>query len=276
MLDTIYFNGGSIRGIGYIGCLYYLKKNGILENVKTMRGTSMGGLVMAFYLMGYEPIEMIKKLIYTNLTSVIDIELRNAFNRSSILKGKGIEKLIKKFMKYKKCKDITFIELYNKTGIHFTVTGSELLGCKCVNFNHETEPDMQILTALRITSAIPFVFPPIRYKDGLYTDGCLFDMFNQNYNQDSLLYVALEVSEIDTSDGTPVHIFASLVLGGVVDYLDNIMRQNCNNSLILKINKKISNIDFNIDNDTIITLFNQGYESTFSYFAEKNSQENTS
>lgn len=276
MLDTIYFNGGSIRGIGYIGCLHYLKKNGMLENVKTMRGTSMGGLVIAFYLMGYEPIEMIKKLIYTNLTSVFDIELRNAFNRSSILKGKGIEKLIKKFMKYKKCKDITFIELYNKTGIHFTVTGSELLGHKCVNFNHETEPDMKILTALRITSAIPFVFPPIRYKDGLYTDGCLFDMFNQNYNQDSLLYVALEVSEIDTSDGTPVHVFASLVLGGVVDFLDNIMRQNCNNSLILKINKKISNMDFNIDNDTIITLFNQGYESTFSYFAEKNSQENTS
>ena len=26
MLDTIYFNGGSVRGIGYIGCLHYLKK----------------------------------------------------------------------------------------------------------------------------------------------------------------------------------------------------------------------------------------------------------
>ena len=34
MLDTIYFNGGSVRGIGYIGCLHYLKKNGMLEHVK--------------------------------------------------------------------------------------------------------------------------------------------------------------------------------------------------------------------------------------------------
>lgn len=276
MLDTIYFNGGSVRGIGYIGCLQYLVKEGLLENIKTMRGTSMGGLVLAFYLIGYKPSDMIKKLSNSNLTSIFDIELRNAFNRSSILKGKGIKNFIRKFMKYKKCKDITFLELYKKTGIHFTVTGSELLKYKCVNFNHETEPDMKVLTALRITSAIPFVFPPIRYKDGLYTDGGLFDMFNQNYKQDSLLYVTLESSEIDTSNGTPVHIFAPLVLGGFPRYLDNIMRQNCNNSLILKINRKISNVDFNIDNDTIITLFNQGYNSTLSYFVEKKSQENIS
>ena len=276
MLDTIYFNGGSVRGIGYIGCLHYLKKNGMLEHVKTMRGTSMGGLVLAFYLMGYEPIDMMKKLIDSNLTSIFDIELRNAFNRSSILKGKGIEKFIKKFMKYKKCKDITFLELYNKTGIHFTVTGSELLDYKCVNFNHETEPDMKVLTALRITSAIPFVFPPIRYKDGLYTDGCLFDMFNQNYNQENLLYVTLESTKIDITNGIPIHKFAHLVLGGVVNYLDNDMRQNCNNSLVLNIDTRISNVDFNIDSDTIITLFNQGYESTLSYFSEKNSQESTS
>ena len=73
-----------------------------------------------------------------------------------------------------------------------------------------------------------------------------------------------------------MHIFASLVLGGVVNYLDNVMRQNCNNSLILQINRKISNVDFNIDNDTIVTLFNQGYKSTLSFFDEKKSQENIS
>ena len=50
---------------------------------------------------------------------------------------------------------------------------------------------MKLITALRITSAIPFVFPPIKYKNGLFTDGCLFDMFNQNYDNDNLLYVCV-------------------------------------------------------------------------------------
>ena len=95
MLDTIYFNGGSVRGIGYIGCLQYLLKEGMLENIKTMRGTSMGGLVLAFYLIGYKPSDMVKKLLTSNLTSIFDIELRNAFNRSSILKGKGSKSLLK-------------------------------------------------------------------------------------------------------------------------------------------------------------------------------------
>ena len=135
---------------------------------------------------------------------------------------------------------------------------------------------MKILTALRITSAIPFVFPPIMYKGGLYTDGCLFDMFNQNYNQENLLYVTLKSSDIDITNGIPIHKFTHLVLGGVANYLDSVMRQNCNNSLVLGIDSRISNVDFNIGSDTIITLFNQGYESTLSYFAEKNSQESTS
>ena len=60
-------------------------------------------------------------------------------------------------MKCKNCK-ILPLELYN-TCIHFTVTGSDIVNYKCVNFNHETEPDIKLITALRITSAIPFVFP---------------------------------------------------------------------------------------------------------------------
>lgn len=273
MFDTIYFNGGCIRGIGYIGFLYYLEKNELIKNIKTMRGTSMGALILAFYLLGYDSKSMIKKLIEIDLKEVVDIEFSNILSRSSILEGKGIKNILKKFMKCKNCKNITFLQLYEKTGIHFTVTGSDVFNYKSVNFNHESFPNMKLITALRITSAIPFVFPPIRYKDGLYTDGCLFDMFNQDYDNDNLLYVCISDYKETLEENTPLYKFGPMVIGGIFKYLSDTMLHKCKNSIELQINENINNLDFDANNDKLISLFHQGYESTRLYFSEKKIQE---
>lgn len=269
MIDTIYFNGGAIRGIGYIGFLYYLEKNDLIKNIKTMRGTSMGALVLAFYLLGYDSKSMIKKLIELDLTEIIDIEFSKVLNRSSFLEGKGMKKILKKFIKCKNCKDITFSQLYTKSGIHFTVTGSDIINYKSVNFNHETSPDMKLITALRITSAIPFVFPPIRYKDGLFTDGCLFDMFNQNYDNDNLLYVCVSDRKEVVEENTPLYKFGPMIIGGLFRYLSEIMIDKCKNSIELQLDENIDNFDFGANNDKLISLFNQGYESSMEFFEEK-------
>ena len=213
---------------------------------------------------------MIKKLIELDLTEIIDIEFSKVLNRSSLLEGKGIEKILKNFMKCKNCKDITFLELYNKTGIHFTVTGSDIVNYKCVNFNHETEPNMKLITALRITSAIPFVFPPIKYKNGLFTDGCLFDMFNQNYDNDNLLYVCVsDRKEEAVEENTPLYKFGPMIVGGVFRYLSDVMVSKCKNSIELKIDEKVDNFDFGASSDILISLFNQGYESATLFLKKK-------
>tara|TARA_E500000331_G_scaffold314464_1_gene323788 strand:- start:29 stop:868 length:840 start_codon:yes stop_codon:yes gene_type:complete len=269
MIDTIYFNGGAIRGIGYIGFLYYLEKNDLIKNIKTMRGTSMGALILGFYLLGYDSKSMIKKLIELDLTEIIDIEFSKVLNRSSVLEGKGMKKILKKFIKCKNCKNITFSQLYTKSGINFTVTGSDIINYKSVNFNHETSPDMKLITALRITSAIPFVFPPIRYKDGLFTDGCLFDMFNHDYDNDNLLYVCVSDRKEVLEENTPLYKFGPMVIGGLFRYLSEVMLNKCKNSIELQLDENIDNFDFGANNDKIISLFNQGYESSLKFFEEK-------
>lgn len=269
MIDTIYFNGGAIRGIGYIGFLYYLEKNDLIKNIKTMRGTSMGALILAFYLLGYDSKSMIKKLIELDLTEVIDIEFSKVLNRSSLLEGKGMKKILKKFIKCKNCKNITFSQLYTKSGVNFTVTGSDIINYKSVNFNHETFPDMKLITALRITSAIPFVFPPIRYKDGLFTDGCLFDMFNHDYENDNLLYVCVSDRKEVLEENTPLYKFGPMIIGGLFRYLSEVMLNKCKNSIELQLDENIDNFDFGANNDKLISLFNQGYESSMKFFEEK-------
>tara|TARA_B100000941_G_C28492688_1_gene548925 strand:- start:266 stop:1105 length:840 start_codon:yes stop_codon:yes gene_type:complete len=269
MIDTIYFNGGAIRGIGYIGFLYYLEKNDLIKNIKTMRGTSMGALILGFYLLGYDSKSMIKKLIELDLTEIIDIEFSKVLNRSSVLEGKGMEKILKKFIKCKNCKNITFSQLYTKSGIHFTVTGSDIINYKSINFNHETSPDMKLITALRITSAIPFVFPPIRYKDGLFTDGCLFDMFNHDYDNENLLYVCVSDRKEVLEENTPLYKFGPMIIGGLFRYLSEVMLNKCKNSIELQLDENIDNFDFGANNDKLISLFNQGYESSMKFFEEK-------
>ena len=208
-------------------------------------------------------------MIEIDLTEVIDIEFSKFMNRSSLLEGKGMENILKKFIKCKNCKDITFLQLYEKTKIHFTVTGSDVVNYKSVNFNYETFPNMKLITALRITSAIPFLFPPIRYKDGLYTDGCLFDMFNQDYDNDNLLYVCISDYKEVLQENTPLYKFAPMVIGGLFRYLSDIMLNKCKTSIELQMDKNTDNFDFGASTDKLISLFNQGYESTQNFFSEK-------
>jgi predicted acylesterase/phospholipase RssA len=234
-----------------------------------MRGTSMGALILAFYLLGYDSKSMIKKLIELDLTEVIDIEFSNIVYRSSILEGKGMNNIFKKIMKCKNCKNITFSQLYKKTGIHFTVTGSDIINYKSINFNHETFPDMKLITALRITSSIPFVFPPIKYKDKLFTDGCLYDMFNHDYDNDNLLYVDLSNHKEVLEENTPLYKFAPMIIKGIFNHLGNDMGSKCKNSIKLQLDENIDNFDFGVNNDNLISLFNQGYESSMKFFEEK-------
>jgi hypothetical protein len=60
-----------------------------------------------------------------------------------------------------------------------------------------------------------------------------------------------------------------MVIGGIFRYLSGTMFRKCKNSIELQIDDNIHNLDFGTNNGTIISLFNQGYESTLSYFVEK-------
>ena len=47
--------------------------------------------------------------------------------------------------------------------------------------NHETTPDLEVIMGIRMTSCIPLIFQPIKYKEGLYIDGGVCGNFPIEY-----------------------------------------------------------------------------------------------
>jgi predicted acylesterase/phospholipase RssA len=62
-------------------------------------------------------------------------------------------------------------EFFVRTGIEFDILTTEVSEMKSILINHTTFPELPVLTAIQMSSAVPIIFPPIQYKDTYYVDG---------------------------------------------------------------------------------------------------------
>jgi len=59
---------------------------------------------------------------------------------------------------------LDFLSTFKRTGIHFSVTGTDITGKKLRIFNHLTTPNCPLLWAVRISMSIPAVWSPIVWQ----------------------------------------------------------------------------------------------------------------
>jgi predicted acylesterase/phospholipase RssA len=77
-------------------------------------------------------------------------------------------------------KDITLKEFYENTKIDFHCFTVEINSFEKVDLSHKTHPDLSLIKALEMTSAIPILFSPIIDGDKCYIDGGLLDNYPIN------------------------------------------------------------------------------------------------
>ena len=130
-IENLVFSGGGTKGFSFIGCLEVLEKNNIIENVKSIAGTSAGAIMGLCIILGYKYENLKKLTLKLELEYFLDISSDNILNfpvNFGIDSGNKLEKIISILIKKKGfLPEITFKQLYNNTGIDFTVIGS------CVN-----------------------------------------------------------------------------------------------------------------------------------------------
>ncbi len=182
-LDTLVFSGGGIKGLYFIGVLKKLEELNIIKNIKNFAGTSVGALFCLLIAIGYTSNELYDFIKLFNLSKIKNINNANNFlSLFGIDNGDNFEIVIDNLLKYKKIpKDITFLELYNKTNIKIVITGTCLNDNNIYYFNYKTFPDMKIITALRITTSIPIYFTPVKYDNKYWIDGGVMDNFPISY-----------------------------------------------------------------------------------------------
>ena len=175
-------SGGAI-GFHYYGALKYLNqcKFWKLKNIKTIYGTSIGGLISVFISFGIKWEELDDFMINTDLEELVNVDATNflsLFESKGLISNKIFDKIIYNFLeKLKLSKTLTFKQHYDHTNIeiHMYTVNINNNPLKLVDLSYKTHPDLMLLTALKMTMAIPFIIEPVIYKNGCYIDGALFE-----------------------------------------------------------------------------------------------------
>lgn len=269
MIRALVFSGGGIRGLAFVGCLRALEELDILNQVECYIGTSIGSIVSLLVCIDYKYNELKDILISIDFDQLRDITsdgIFNYFNNYGFETGNKIERVVRIFIKHKvDNENITFKELYEKTGKELVITGTCLNTRKCDYFSYRLTPDLEVIKAIRISMCIPFVFTAQYLNNNLYVDGGVTENYpiNAYQNKEEILGFLLR----DKSVNFKVNGLDEYALA-IIQSIDNKLHelyQNIYNNITITIPTNIGVMEFSVGEDEKISMFNLGYNLTKEY-----------
>ena len=180
--QTLILSGGGMKGIALLGALQHLQDTMYLQSINKVVGTSIGAMIGYLWIIGYSPIELMVFLCHKQHQELLESLSLTRWDMVNCIEGNRgaisymlIHELLEKLSLDKISTLLTMRQLKEKFG-------KELICCTYNRSLHKTEflnstkyPDLPCLTALRMSSAIPFIFDPCFFNNNLYVDGGLVE-----------------------------------------------------------------------------------------------------
>lgn len=273
--DTLVLGGGGIKGICMLGVIQNLIDNDKYKYITNFVGTSAGSIICYFLSINIKPIE-----ILTYLCTSIDLS-KITYNISTFITGNGvasfdfIEDTIRDLTLLKKNRTYSIKEIYEEFGNKLYCTCTNLTTDKGEVIGVDNYPDMDAITAIKLSSSIPLFFPTVEYNNNLYTDGH-FSMtypveFGIKITNNKILGICIlnENNTIKVEDKNNMLKLVKYLLDR--PYQKSIEEdiekyKKVLDSIVLKYDE-ISTVDFNIDTLTKIKLFDYGYDISKNFFS---------
>lgn len=176
MLCDAVFEGGGMRGIGFVGALSYLEKKGF--KWRNVAGTSAGAIIASLLAAGYTAKEIEKILVETDFLKFLDKEKIQKipilgkpigfFSEKGIYSGNFFENWMEELLNKKGVS--TFKDLCNNNQcklklIASDITRKEMLILPDALSSYGINPlNFKISKAVRMSMSIPFYFKPVTFK----------------------------------------------------------------------------------------------------------------
>ncbi len=269
--NILVLSGGGTKGIALIGGLKYLYENNIIENLKCIAGTSIGGFIGALLNIGYTIDELLEFMKLFDLEKLKEPN-QNLFTKMGLDDGSRLEHVLSKMFKAKGfSKHITLKELYDKTKIKLIIVGTCLNTQDATYFSYENFPNLQVIKAIRITTSVPIYFTPVIYDNKMYVDGGCIDnfpihLFDNEIDNVMGFYIKNQRQNIELDKLHNFVDYFSSILESFSDYFCNLSTRNyIKNCVIINLDN-IGIIDTNITFEQKINVFNTGYNITKEFF----------
>ena len=189
-------SGGSARGAAHIGAIQALMEYGIKPDI--IAGTSIGAIVGAFIADGYKPAEILDIFMkYASKRKMLTFA-RLGISRESILKMKGIEKILKNNLRSKTFEDLT---------MPLIVACTELDTAQIRYFSTG-----ELIPVIKASASIPILFAPTAVNGLRYVDGGMLNNLPVRAIRDMCeKIIAIHVNPIRQYAGNkPIHGFKQI------------------------------------------------------------------
>jgi predicted acylesterase/phospholipase RssA len=176
-ISSIVINGGGTIFFNAYGALKQSNLSGVWshDSVKSYYGTSAGSMLSVIMAFQYSWDELDDFIIKRPWQNVWKFSVMNVFDYYKNKGIYGIELFQDVFGPLFKGKDldvtVTLKEFYEATGKNIYFYAVKLSTFETVEFSHKSHPDMEVLTAMHASAALPILFKPAEYNGELYTDG---------------------------------------------------------------------------------------------------------
>ena len=270
MIDTLILSGGGPSGVAYAGILKALTDYNILkrEELNEIITTSVGIIFSILYLLDYNIYQIEKIVLETDLTKLLnsdDLEIDDLLVKFGLFENKPIGDSISSFIRHKCNKnDLTLKELYDLSNIVLTVKVYNVDKGKTEYFNYKNNPDIGLVKLSMMTTAIPYLFQPVKYNDDLYVDGGLKGHFPIEACR-SKHYLGLNVRGGTTSRSNFGILKDLPILKFTMDLMndkDNNIDPDDDKVFTYHIN---GGLNFSLDKDERNKIIEKGYNETIEY-----------
>ena len=184
-IKHLVLSGGGPAGLTTYGILKYLNKNKYwdINNIKTIYGTSVGSLIGVLLILNLHWKEIDNFFIKKEWDKILNFNSQNIldlYTDKGLLDESFIINILTPLLKKKNIpENITLLDFYNltKIALHIFTVNLNDENIKSIDLSYETFPNLPLLKAITMSSAVPLIFKPIFFEGGCYIDGGLLNNF---------------------------------------------------------------------------------------------------
>ncbi|WP_156136343.1 patatin-like phospholipase family protein [Photobacterium gaetbulicola] len=242
-------SGGGAKCMAQIGMLQYLDEQGVKPDV--ISGASGGALVGALYAAGHSPENILSFFIESQMFKASSF----SFNKLGLINAEKLKRHFHGWIKR---------DNFDALDIPLYVAATDLNAAQQVVFK-----EGELIQALLASAAYPGMFTPVKIGDTLFADGGI----TNNYPTDLIHGLCRAHLGMYLS---PLEHKASHEFTDAFDVIDRVFEIYSSAHLLKSIqlpdiNLAPEGIDkwgaFNVNNGSLTTLYNLGYETTRDYFS---------
>lgn len=186
-IKHLVISGGGPTLFRTLGALQHLQETEFwkIDEIKSIYGTSAGGIVAVLLCLRFEWDTLNTYFLDRPWHEAFPVNagtLFDAFSKRGIFDRSFLEKAFKPLFNAKDISmDITMQEFYEYSKIEIHVYSFELHDFKPIDVSYKTHPNLALLTALQMSSAIPILFAPKCMDGKCYLDGGIVTNYPLNY-----------------------------------------------------------------------------------------------